>query len=108
MLESRHIFSPTFVIVNDKWYNRLDDQAKQWFDTAMTNAIKFNWDESEKGEAKTVEFLKSKGVTITIPSDEFKAQMIKASEPVWAWFDKEVPGSKEIRDYCASVDPARK
>ena len=47
MLESRHIFSPTFVIVNDKWYNRLDDQAKQWFDTAMTYAINFNWVESD-------------------------------------------------------------
>ncbi len=108
MLESRHIFSPTFVIVNEKWYNRLDDQAKKWFDQAMNNAIAYNWDLSEKDEAAQVEFLKSHGVTITQPSPEFKAQMIKAAEPVWAWFDKEVPGSKEIRDYCASVDPANK
>lgn len=106
VLESRHIFSPTFVIVNDKFYQRLDEQAKQWFDTAMDNAIKYNWELSEKDEADTVEFLKSHGVEITVPSPEFKAQMVKASEPVWAWFDKEVPGSKEIRDYCASVDPA--
>ena len=108
MLESRHIFSPTFVLVNDKWYGKLDEQAKGWFDTAMDNAIKYNWEISEKDEADTVEFFKQNGVTITVPSDEFKAQMVKAAEPAWQWFDKEVPGSKAIRDYCASVDPAKK
>ncbi len=104
MLESRHIFSPTFVLVNDKWYQKLDDEAKGWFDTAMKNAVAYNWEISEADEGKTVDFLKSHGVTITIPTDEFKAQMVKASEPVWAWFDKEVPGSKGIRDYIKSVD----
>ena len=102
MLESRHIFSPTFVLVNDKWYNKLDDQAKQWFDTAMNNAVKYNWDISQQDEAKTVDYLKSKGVTITIPSPEFKEQMVKAAQPTWDWFDKEVPGSKDFRDFCAS------
>lgn len=108
MLESRHIFSPTFVLVNDKWYGKLDDQAKAWFDTAMDNAVKYNWEISEKDEADTVAFFKQNGVTITIPSAEFKDQMVKAAQPAWDWFDAEVPGSKAIRDYCASVDPAKK
>lgn len=108
MLESRHIFSPTFVLVNDKWYGKLDDQAKAWFDTAMDNAVKYNWEISEKEEADTVAFFKQNGVTITIPSAEFKDQMVKAAQPAWDWFDAEVPGSKAIRDYCASVDPAKK
>lgn len=51
---------------------------------------------------------KQNGVTITIPSAEFKDQMVKAAQPAWDWFDAEVPGSKAIRDYCASVDPAKK
>ena len=108
MLESRHIFSPTFVLVNDKWYGKLDDQAKAWFDTAMDNAVKYNWEISEKDEADTVAFFKQNGVTITIPSAEFKDQMVKAAQPAWDWFDAEVPGSKAIRDYRASVDPAKK
>ena len=108
LLESRHIFSPTFVLVNDKWYQKLDAEAKGWFDTAMANAVKYNWDISEKDEADTVEFFKQNGVTITVPSSEFKAQMVKSAQPAWDWFDKEVPGSKEIRDFCASVDPAKK
>lgn len=81
MLESRHIFSPTFVLVNDKWYGKLDDQAKAWFDTAMDNAVKYNWEISEKDEAETVAFFKQNGVTITIPSAEFKDQMVKAAQP---------------------------
>lgn len=107
-LESRHIFSPTFVLVNDRWYNRLDDQAKQWFDTAMNNAVKYNWDLSEKEEQETVKYLKEHGVTITVPTPEFKAQMVKAVDSTWKWFDETVPGSKEFRDYCASVDPEKK
>lgn len=108
MLESRHIFSPTFVLVNDKWYGKLDAEAKAWFDTAMDNAIKYNWEISEKDEADTVAFFKQNGVTITVPTPEFKEQMVKAAQPAWDWFDAEVPGSKAIRDYCASVDPAKK
>lgn len=107
ILESRHIFSPTFVLVNDKWYQKLDPQAKEWFDTAMRNAVEYNWNISEESEAETVDFFKENGVTITVPSDEFKAQMIKAAQPAWDWFDKEVPGSKEIRAYCDSVDPSK-
>lgn len=102
LLESRHIFSPTFVLVNDKWYNKLDDEAKKWFDDSMASAIRYNWDISEADESETVEFFKSHGVTITVPSPEFKEQMVKAAQPAWDWFDKEVPGAKEFRDYCAS------
>lgn len=105
MLESRHIFSPTFVIVNEKWYQGLDDQARAWFDDAMAAAVAYNWDLSEQDEQDCIEFMKGHGVTFTIPSPEFKQQMVEASAPVWDFFDKTFPGSKEIRDYCASVDP---
>ena len=100
MLESRHIFSPTFVLVNDRFYNKMDDDARALFDAAMKKAVEYNWDISETDEAKTVDFLKSKGVTITIPNDEFKAQMVKSADPVYSWFDAEVKGSKEFRDFC--------
>lgn len=100
MLESRHIFSPTFVLVNDRWYNKMDDDARALFDAAMKKAVEYNWEISETDEAKTVDFLKSKGVTITVPTEEFKAQMVKAAEPVYTWFDTEVKGSKEFRDFC--------
>lgn len=100
MLESRHIFSPTFVLVNDRWYNKMDDEARALFDAAMKKAVEYNWEISETDEAKTVDFLKSKGVTITVPTEEFKAQMVKAAEPVYTWFDTEVKGSKEFRDFC--------
>lgn len=102
MLESRHIFSPTFIITNDRWYNKLSDEQKKWFDESLKKAIAHNWEMSQKDEADTVAFFKENGVTITIPSPEFKAEMVKAAAPVWQWFDKDVPGSKEFRDFAAS------
>ena len=105
MLETRHVFSPTFILVNEKWYQSLDEKSRALFDESMTHAIAYNWDVSEREEANTVEFLRQNGVKITVPDAKLKAHMIEAAKPVWEWFDKAVPSARQIREYCASVDP---
>lgn len=102
LLEARHIFSPTFVIVNGKFYDGLSAEHKKIFDEALTAAIKYNWDISEQDEQDAIAFLKEKKITITIPDEEFKTQMRAASKGVYEWFDSAVPSSKEFRDFCAS------
>ncbi len=103
VLESRHIFSPTFILINDKWYNSIANEDKKIFDEALREAIDYNWEISEDGELDIIEILKDKGVTINIPSDEFKAQMKEAVKPVYNWFDKDVKGAKEFREYCEGL-----
>ena len=103
MLETRHIFSPTFVLVNAKFYNELPDDLKKVFDEAMAEAVKQNWDLSIADENAAKDFMTSNGVTIVVPDDAFKQQMREASKAVYTLFDTTVPGAKEFRDYCASM-----
>ncbi len=102
MLESRHIFSPTSVLVNGKFYEGLPADMKKLFDSVMQEAIKLSWDLSQKDEQDSIDFLKSKNITIIVPDAAFKQQMRDASKVVYEWFDKSVPGSKEFRAYCES------
>jgi tripartite ATP-independent transporter DctP family solute receptor len=98
--ESRHIFSPTAVIVNGKFYDGLPKDMQKLFTDVLKESILMSWDLSQKDEQESVDFLKSKGITIVVPDDAFKQQMRDASEAVYQWFDAEVPGAKDFRDYC--------
>ncbi len=101
MLESRHVFSPTSVLVNGKFYNSLPEDLKKIFDAAMQESIDYAWDRAEEDENECIEFLKSKNITITIPDDNFKQGMRDAMKPVYEWYDSSVPGAKEVREFCA-------
>ncbi len=105
MLETRHVFSPTFIIVNEKWYQSLDHQDRALFDEAMDAAVAYNWEISEQHEQTCIDFMKEHGVTFTMPSDEFKEQMVKAVSVVYDFFDANYQGSKEVRAFCAAADP---
>ena len=103
MLESRHIFSPTSALVNGKFFNGLPADMQKLFADVMKETVQMSWDLSEKDEQESIDFLKSKGIKVIVPDAAFKQQMSDASEVVYQWFDKEVPGSKEFRDYCARM-----
>jgi tripartite ATP-independent transporter DctP family solute receptor len=102
MLESRHVFSPTSVLTNGKFYNDLPADLKKLYDTVLQEAILLSWDLSRKDEQESIDFLKSKNIKITVPDEAFKKQMRDAAKPVYDWFDKEIKGSKEFREYCLS------
>lgn len=103
MLETRHIFSPTFVLVNGKFYNELPDNLKIVFDDAMAEAVKQNWDLSIEDENAAKEFMTSKGVNIVVPDDAFKQQMRDACKAVYTTLDGKIAGAKDFRDYVSSM-----
>lgn len=102
MLESRHVFSPTSVLVNGKFEDGLPEDMKKLFNDTLAETITLAWDLAEKDEGESVKFLEDKKITIIIPDDNFKRQMRDAMKEPYAWFDANVPGAKAIRDYCAS------
>ncbi len=103
MLESRHVFSPTSVLVNGKFYDSLPADMKKIFDDAMTDHINYAWEIAEDDENECIAFLKSKNITITIPDEKFKQDMRDAMKDAYDFFDANIPGAKEIRDFCASM-----
>ena len=103
LLNSNHMFSPSFVLVNDKnFYSTLTADEKKIFDECMKDAIAYDWDISEKADAEALKFLTDKGLKLTVPDEKFKADMRKACEPVYEWFDKNFPNSKEFREFVLS------
>ena len=103
MLETRHIFSPTFVLVNGKFFEGLPKDMQALFDSVMQDAIKHNWELSIADEQASIDFLKSKNINIVIPDAKFKQDMRDASKSVYEWFDKAVPGAKDFRAFTASM-----
>lgn len=103
MLETRHVFSPTSVLVNGKFYEKLPADMKKIFSDAMTESIEFAWSAAEQDEKDCIDFLKSKNIQITIPDEAFKKQMRDAMKGAYEWFDANIPGAKEIRDFCAAT-----
>lgn len=103
LLNSNHMFSPSFVLVNDKnFYSKLTADEKKIFDECMKDAIDYDWEISEKADADALKFLTDKGLKLTVPDEQFKADMRKACEPVYEWFDKNFPSSKEFREFVLS------
>ncbi len=99
LVETRHMFSPSFVLVNDKFYQKMSDEQKKIFDQCLKDAIAYNWKISEQYDKDSLKFMLDKGLELTVPDDKFKQDLRKASEPVYKWFDDNFPGSKDFREF---------
>lgn len=96
LLESRHIFSPNLWIINDRFFNKLPAEFQELVQKAAVQAIAYNWDLSIKKDTEDAEWLKSQGLTITLPSEEFKEKLKNSQTQVYEWFYKNYPGTKEL------------
>lgn len=103
LLESRHMFSATAVLVNGKFFDSLPADLQQAFDDCMKTAVDLNWKLSEEDDTASRKFLEEKGMKVHVPSPEMVKQMQDAVKPVYDWFYAEVPGSKEFIEYCQSL-----
>ena len=95
-LESRHMFSPMFWVMNDSWYNGLSDDEKKAVDESVKEASDYNWELSEDFDNESKATLKEKGMKINVPEDAFMKQMQDAMNPVYEWYFKEFEGSEEF------------
>ncbi|MDR1534949.1 MAG: TRAP transporter substrate-binding protein [Planctomycetota bacterium] len=100
MLDSRHSFSVTNVVVNGKFYDGLPADLRKLFDEALADAIEYSWSISEDDENESIAFLESNGIKIVFPDDDFKRQMIDSQTKVYEWMDANIPGNKEFREFC--------
>lgn len=104
VLNTNHIFSPTFILINKKWYEQLEGNTLKLFNQAIKEAVEYNWKMAEQDEEDSIDILKSKGVTIYPLTNDLKNEIDKAIKPVFVWFDREVPHAKDFRDYCKELE----
>jgi tripartite ATP-independent transporter DctP family solute receptor len=99
ILETRHMFSPNIWIVNEEFFQSLSDEQQQILLDAVNEAADHNWDLSEQKDEEDKQWLADNGMKITVPSDEFKAEIVEVMEDnVYDWFYEEYPGTKELAE----------
>lgn len=107
VLESRHMFSPNFWIINEAFYQSMSDEQKKVFDECIKEAADYNWEISKDYDNEAKQAIADSGITeIIVPDAEFKKQMQDAMGPVYDWFYENKEGSEEfvkmVREYQAS------
>lgn len=106
ILESNHMFSPNFWIINENFYQGLTDEQRAALESSIEEAAQYNWDISEEYNAKAKKGIEDSGLTtIIVPDDAYKAQLREAVAPVYDYFYGSFEGSEEwvamVRDYQA-------
>jgi len=102
-----HILVIHSLYINEKFYQSLPDQDKEWFNKAAFQAAEDVWKlVEEKDNEGTKTILANKGF-ITEPTPEFRAYMQEAGKRSWSLFlDPQssgfVPNAKEIFEAAAS------
>lgn len=103
VLESNHMFSPNFWVMNEDFYQGLTDENRAFLDAAVKEAAEYNWEISKVADDEAKATIEKSGTTIIVPDDAFKKQMQDAMTGVYDYFYEMSPANKEIvtmiRDY---------
>jgi len=98
ILESNHMFSPRFLIINEDFLNGLSEDLQSIIKDAGLEAADYQWQLARDAAQRDKEYLEAKGVSITIPDDTFRQKLIDSQSAMYTWFYEEFQGSKELAE----------
>ena len=114
---SGHILVLQNTLINEKFYQGLPDQDKEWFKQAALEASEAVWEECARVDAKAREVITQAGGSVATPDQAFFDGLFKAGEKTWAMFLNEkldgkdnpgyVPNAREILDMALSFKDAK-
>lgn len=107
VLESNHMFSPNFWVVNDDFYNGLSDADRAIFDEAVKEAADYNWEISKSANDEAKAGIEKSGTKIIVPDEAFKKQMQDSMGGVYDYFYEMSDASKEIVDKIREFQAAK-
>ena len=104
VLESNHMFSPNFWVINEDFYQGLTDEQREALESSIDEAAAYNWDISIEYDNEAKANIEAAGTTtIIVPDEAFKTQLRDAMGPVYEYFYAEKEGSEEwvsmVREY---------
>ena len=103
-----HILVIHSLFINEKLYQKMPAEHKQWVQEAAAESADYVWKLVEEVDKKSAEEIKANGGTISEPSQAMKDHMAAAAKRTWTMFtDPErkvsyVPNAQEIFDKAAS------
>lgn len=109
---SGHILVLQNTLINERFYQSLPDEDKQWFRQAAHEASEAVWTECARVDQEARDVITKAGGTVSVPDEAFYAGLRKAGEKTWAMFLNEkldgknnpgyVPNAREILDMALS------
>ena len=102
---TKHFYAYAIVLMNEKKYQSLPPHIKKAFDQAARESELYQRGYSVRYEAGALETLNALGMKVNDIPD--RSAFVKAVEPVWAKFSKDIPDVKTWGDKIRAVPTMR-
>ncbi|MBM7573587.1 TRAP transporter substrate-binding protein [Aquibacillus albus] len=96
VLETNHMFSPNAYLMNKEFFDGLDQETQDIIVEAANEAAQLEWELAEEAEIEVKQQLEEAGLEITVPSDDFRQQLVDSMDPVYQDLYKEFDWAEEF------------
>ncbi|KRB83969.1 TRAP transporter substrate-binding protein [Noviherbaspirillum sp. Root189] len=104
---TKHVYSPWIVLVSKKWWDGLSADEKKAIQESAAASRDFERKDSREAATKAVDFLKQKGMQVTVVSDAELGRMREKAKPAFDKFASE-GGADLIKELQGEIAKVRK
>lgn len=104
---TKHVYSPWIVLASKKWWDGLSADEKKAIQEAAVASRDFERKDSREASVKAIDFLKEKGMQVSVVSDAELARMREKAKPAFDKFAAE-GGADVIKELQAEIAKVRK
>ena len=104
---TKHVYSPWIVLASKKWWDGLSADEKKAIQEAAVASRDFERKDSREASVKAIDFLKEKGMQVSVVSDTELARMREKAKPAFDKFAAE-GGADVIKEMQAEIAKVRK
>ena len=103
VLESRHMFAISPVLVNGRFFNKLPEDLQALVTKWVAETEKYNWDISEQYDTASRQALEAKGLKIHELTPEMKAAIDEKMVSFYDWYKTLIPDAQKWIDHCKAA-----
>jgi tripartite ATP-independent transporter DctP family solute receptor len=104
---TKHVYSPWIVLASKKWWDGLSADEKKAINEAAAASRDFERRDSREASVKAIDFLKEKGMQVSVVSDAELSRMREKAKPAFDKFAAE-GGAEVIKELQAEIAKVRK
>jgi tripartite ATP-independent transporter DctP family solute receptor len=104
---TKHVYSPWILLASKKWWDGLSADEKKAIGDAAAASRDFERKDSREGAAKAVDFLKQKGMQVSVVSDAELGRMREKAKPAFDKFAAD-GGAVLVKDLQTEIAKVRK
>ena len=104
---TKHVYSPWIVLASKKWWDGLSADEHKAIQEAAVASRDFERKDSREASVKAIDFLKEKGMQVSVVSDTELARMREKAKPAFDKFAAE-GGADVIKELQAEIAKVRK